>query len=253
MLDDPWFYAAAVPALLIIGISKGGFGGGLGIVGVPLMSLVISPVQAAAILLPVLCLMDLFGVAAYRSVWDRRNMRIIVPGATAGIVLGALTFTLLSDTVVRLLIGLLAIGFTLHHWLAPRLRAAPSAARGPRVLPGVAWSGLSGYTSFIAHAGGPPISVYLLPQQMGKTLFVGTTVVFFTAVNYLKLVPYAWLGQFDVSNLLTSLALAPLAPVGIGLGLVLHRRVDEALFYRLVYAFLFGTGLKLVYDGIGGL
>ena len=247
MLTDPWFYAVAVPALLLIGISKGGFGGGFGTVGVPMMALVIPPTQAAAILLPVLALMDLVGLYTYRGLWDREQMKILAPGAVVGIVLGALTFAITSEDAVRLIIGAIAVGFTLWRFVgvfrAPEQKAKPSWTKGSF------WSGVGGYTSFVAHAGGPPLNVYLLPQHLDKTQYVGTTVVFFALVNYVKLVPYGILGQFDVTNLATSAVLAPLAPVGVLMGVVLHRRISQELLFRVVYAGLLLTGVKLLWDG----
>lgn len=247
MLDDPWFYAAAIPALLLIGISKGGFGGGFGTVGVPMLALVIPPTQAAAILLPVLALMDLVGLYTYRGLWDRQQMKILAPGAVAGIVLGAVTFAVTSEDAVRLIIGGIAVGFTawrfVGSFVANQVRANPSWSKGSF------WSGVAGYTSFIAHAGGPPLNVYLLPQQLDKTQYVGTTVVFFALVNYVKLVPYGMLGQFDVTNLATSAVLTPLAPIGVLMGVFLHKRVSQALLFQVVYAGLLVTGVKLLWDG----
>ena len=112
------------------------------------------------------------------------------------------------------------------------------------------WSALSGVTSTLAHAGGPPLAIYLLRQQLDKTLFVGTTVVFFSLVNYAKIIPYAWLGQFDLANLTASLVLLPLAPLGMALGVWLHHRLSDRWFYRISYAVLFASGCKLVLDAI---
>jgi uncharacterized membrane protein YfcA len=249
MLTDPWFYAAAVPALLIVGISKGGFGGGLGVIGVPMLALVISPTQAAAILLPVLCLMDLIGLYSYRGAFDRGLMKILAPGAVAGLALGAVTFAITSDEAVKLIVGVIAVGFTVWQWVV-RARVAELRSR-PSVAKGTFWSTVSGYTSFIAHAGGPPLSVYMLPLRLDKTAFVGTTVVYFALVNYVKLIPYALLGQFDATNLVTSAVLAPLAPAGVLLGVVLHRKLDEKVLYAAVYAALLITGVKLLWDGAG--
>lgn len=247
MLTDPWFYAVAVPALLIIGISKGGFGGGLGVVGVPMLALVISPTQAAAILLPVLCLMDLVGLYSYRGAFDRSLMRVLAPGAIAGILLGAFTFAFTSEDAVRLIVGAIAVGFTLWQFVLRRRVEQQRAA--PSVLGGSFWASVSGYTSFVAHAGGPPLSVYLLPLRLDKTTFVGTTVVYFAVVNYAKLIPYGLLGQFDATNLTTSAVLLPLAPAGVALGVILHRRLREDVLYDVVYAALLVTGLKLLWDG----
>ena len=250
LIDDPFFYALAVPAMLLVGISKGGFGGGVGLIGTPMLALVTTPTRAAAILLPILCAMDIVGVVAYRRSWDPVNMRILVPGSVLGILLGTATFRFLDENLIRLLIGGLALAFVLRYWLAKGPAAEPTA---PDRRKGSLWAALSGFTSFVAHAGGPPLSVYLLPQNMDKTLFVGTTVIYFAFVNYLKLIPYSFLGQFSAENLLTSVLLLPLAPAGMWLGIWLHRRIDERLFYQTVYVMLAVVGLKLLYDGLGPL
>ncbi len=250
MITDPLFYAAAIPALLLTGISKAGFGSGMGILAVPLIALTMPATQAAAIMLPILCVMDLAALWVYRGQWSRENMKIMLPGGIAGIVLGALTFRYVSEPGLKLMLGAVAIGFLLQHWrsAAARLeKTAPAKGRG------YFWSTLSGYTSTLAHAGGPPMSIYLLPQRMDKALLVGTTVVFFTVMNYVKLIPYTLLGLFDASNLATSAGLAPLGIVGIFCGVWLRTHIDEVLFYRLCYGFLFVTGLKLLYDGASRL
>jgi len=251
LISDPLFYVVVIPAVLLVGISKGGFGGGVGLIGTPMVALVTTPTRAAAILLPILCAMDLVGVIAYRKSWDPVNLRILVPGSVLGILVGAATFRFLDENLIRLLIGSLALAFVLRYWLARGPAAVPTA---PDRCSGSLWAALSGFTSFVAHAGGPPLSVYLLPQNMDKTLFVGTTVVYFAIVNYVKLVPYSLLGQFSGENLVTSLLLSPLAPLGMWLGIWLHRRIEEKLFYQSVYLMLAVVGLKLLYDGVvGGL
>jgi uncharacterized protein len=249
-ITDPFFYMAAIPAMIIIGISKGGFGGSLGMLGVPLITLFISPVQAAAILLPILCLMDIFGLIAYRRGADWKNLWCLLPGALFGITVGALLFQYLNDDIIRLIIGLMAVVFTLNHWLKPKLDTPP---HGASIIKGSLWGSLSGFTSFVAHAGGPPLQFYMLPQKINKTLFVGTSVWFFFAVNYIKLIPYAYLGQFSAENLGTSLLLLPLAPIGIWCGVKAHDKVPEQLFYKIAYAALFIVGLKLLWDAFNGL
>ncbi len=155
----------------------------------------------------------------------------------------------MSPARLRLLLGIVAISFTLNHWLQVNSsKSSEQSLFGPAV--GVAAAAVAGFTSFIAHAGGPPITMYLLRRGINRTQFVATTVVFFAVVNYVKLAPYAWLGQFDASNLKTSLVLAPLAPLGIGMGVWLHNRVTDRFFFRLAYAMLFVVGVKLIYDGI---
>src|SRR3990167_8267991 len=162
---DPWFYAAAIPAVILSGISKGGFGGGLGIMSVPIMSLVISPVQAAAILLPVLCLMDLFGLWVYRNQWDPVNLKILIPGSIAGIILGTLLFRYLTPEFIKLLLGAIAILFTLDYWTSPWRDRLEHTGK-PDVVWGTLAGIVSGVTSFIAHAGAPPVTMYLLPQRL---------------------------------------------------------------------------------------
>jgi hypothetical protein len=247
-LADQWagysaaFYAAATFGILLTGVFKGGFGGGPG-------GIAVAPADAAGIVLPILCAMDIFGLLAYRNNWSRHHVRVLIPGALLGIVLGALAFGVVPVEWVRLLIGLIAVTFTLNRWfdLAQRLGAK---AGKPGPLIGFLSGATSGLTSTMAHAGGPPLLVYLLPQRMEKTVFVGTSVVFFAIVNYLKLIPYGLLGQLSTNNLGLSLLFAPLAPLGIWLGLRLERRIPEKPFYRLSYAILFATGCKLIYDSL---
>lgn len=248
MIEDPRFYLLAVPAVLILGISKGGFGGGLGSLAVPLVALVVSPVQAAAVLLPILCVMDVHGAWVYRGRWDTGNLKILMPAALIGLAAGTATFSYLDARAIRIIIGAVAVGFTVHHWIRGLL--ATRRSRGASIGRGTFWGAVSGFTSFIAHASGPPLGVYLLPQRMDKTRFLATTIVFVLFMNYVKLVPYAWLGQFSGENLLTSLALLPIAPFGMWLGIWLHRVVPEELFYRVCYLLLFLAGLRLLYDGV---
>jgi uncharacterized membrane protein YfcA len=243
---------AAVPAVILFGIAKGGFGSGLGVLAVPLIAMVVSPVQAAAILLPILCLMDLVGLWAYRGKWIWPELRILLPASLIGIIAGTLLFEYMNPPRLRLLLGVIAVAFTLHHFLQAYLNnVTPQKHFGPGL--GMGAAAAAGFTSFIAHAGGPPITMYLLRRGINRTQFVATTVVFFAVVNYVKLVPYTWLGQFDASNLRTSLMLAPLAPVGMGIGIWLHHRVTDRFFFKVAYAMLFVVGLKLMFDGINGV
>ncbi|WP_366655736.1 sulfite exporter TauE/SafE family protein [Fodinicurvata sp. EGI_FJ10296] len=252
MIEDPIFYLLAVPAVLIAGISKGGLGGGLGIVAVPMMALAIGPVQAAAIMLPILCVMDLHGLWLYAGQWSRPNMATMIPGAMVGTVVGTLSFQYLDPAAIQLLIGIIALAFVAYRF-APVSQVLVEQPAGGKPLSGVVWGAVSGFTSFVAHAGGPPASVHLLPQRLHKTEFVGTTVVFFTVVNYVKLVPYWFLDQFPVGNLMTAGILLPLAPLGMWVGWILHHRISQGWFYAICYVFLTITGVKLTWDGIVAL
>ena len=249
LLSDPWFYAVAIPAVLITGVSKSGFGGALGVVSVPIMALVISPVQAAAILLPILCLMDLMGLWAYRGKWALGELRLLLPAALLGIGAGTLLFGVVNAAVLRLVLGSLALVFAIHYWT--RLQS-PAGGQPPPVSRTIGFisAAASGFTSFIAHAGGPPLHMYLLRRSLDKTTFVATTVTFFTVVNYVKLVPYAWLGQLAVDNLKTSLILAPLAPLGVKAGHYLVRRSTPSFYYTVISFALVLVGAKLLWDGV---
>jgi len=249
LITDPWFYVAAIPAVLLFGIAKGGFGGGLGVLAVPLMALVVSPLQAAAILLPILCLMDLVGLWVYRGQWIWPELRILVPASVIGIAAGTLLFGFMSPATVRIIVGIVAIVFTLHFVYSTRRQ--PDAALPPfPPAAGVVAGAAGGFTSFIAHSGGPPISMYLLRRPLDRTDFVATTVLLFAVINYVKLLPYGWLGQLSAGNLVTSLVLAPLAPIGVYTGVWLHRRISDRFFFGLMYVLLFVVGCKLLYDGV---
>jgi uncharacterized membrane protein YfcA len=246
VITDPLFYALAVPAVLIAGISKGGFGGGVGIIAVPMMALAISPFEAAAIMLPILCVMDLVGWWGYRRRWYRPHMGKLLAAAMVGTAAGMLTFHWMDEHAVRLLVGVLAVGFPLYQrsGIAERIYRKPP---GPGA--GMFWCTLSGYTSFIIHAGMPPFAIYLLGLRLDKTIYVGTTVIFFAIVNYAKIVPYWWLGLLNPGNMTTALVLIPLAPLGIWVGMWLRDRVPQRLFYDLVHLSLVATGAKLIWDG----
>lgn len=244
MITDPWFYACAIVAVLIVGIAKGGLGGGVAIVGVPLMSLTIAPVKAAAIMLPILLLMDVFAVRVWWKRWDATILRTMFPGALLGTLVGLATFRILSNDAMRLLVGAMAMAIAIAWYIGPPHTDTKPAS----MLRGTFWSTLSGFTSFGIHAGGPPIQAYLLPQRLDKSLFQATTVAFFFVVNWLKLPAYAWLDQLDLNNLSTSLILAPLAPLGIWIGRIAHDRIDESAFYHVIYGSLIVIGSKLIYD-----
>ncbi|HEX7929101.1 MAG TPA: sulfite exporter TauE/SafE family protein [bacterium] len=247
IITNPWFYAAAIPAILVTGISKGGFAGGLGILAVPLMSLTMPPKEVAGIMLPILCLVDAISVWAYRRQYDLVNLRILMPSAIIGNLIGTFTFTWFDDRAIGFMVGVIAVVFTLVYWLS---RASDKPPTQPSLAKGTFWGTVSGFTSFVSHVGGPPVSVYLLPQRMEKTLYAGTTVMYFAWINFTKLPAYWYLGQLSLPNLTMSLVLAPLAAVGTLLGVWLHGRVNATVFYRIIYTLVFLSGAKLVYEGV---
>ena len=244
LITDPLFYAVAIPAVLLLGVSKSGFGAGFGSLAVPMMALAVTVPQAAAILMPVLLVMDLLGMAAFRNNVDRQLLRFLLPFGLLGIVIGTLLFKMLDAKVVAGIVG----GFTLL-FLAQRLLfpPKPDSPPPPRWL-GALLTTTSGFTSFIAHAGGPPINAYVIPLKLTPVLFTGTMAFFFFFINLAKWIPYAWLGLLDMRNMLTSLALLPFAPIGVWVGVRIAHRIHPVLFYRLVYSGMFLTGIKLVWD-----
>lgn len=244
LITDPFFYAVAIPAVLLLGVSKSGFGAGFGSLAVPMMALAVTVPQAAAILMPVLLVMDLLGMAAFRKNVDHRLLRFLLPFGLLGIVIGALLFKVLDAKVVAGIVG----GFTLL-FLAQRLLFPPRAdSPPPPQWVGALLTATSGFTSFIAHAGGPPINAYVIPLRLSPVLFTGTMAFFFFFINLSKWIPYAWLGLLDLRNMLTSLALLPFAPIGVWVGVRIAHRIQPLLFYRLVYTGMFLTGVKLVWD-----
>lgn len=244
LITDPVFYLVAVPAVLLLGVSKSGFGAGFGSLAVPMMALVVTVPQAAAILMPVLLVMDLMGMAAFRQHVDRTLLRFLLPFGLAGVFIGALLFKLLDARLVAGIVGVVTLLF-----LAQRLLFPPKADHPPppRWL-GALLAATSGFTSFIAHAGGPPINVYVIPLRLSPVLFTGTMAFFFFFINLSKWVPYAWLGLLDWRNMATAVALLPFAPLGVWIGVRIAHRIHPVLFYRFVYAGMFLTGCKLVWD-----
>lgn len=246
MLSDPIFILAAIFAVLVTGISKGGLGG-LGLFAVPIMSLTISPVQAAGIMLPILIIMDWMGVWAYRKHWDKRMLWLILPGALIGIALGGLVADRVSEDFVRGCVGVIAVTFPIYSVLKARILKGSDWLQHNKPM---AWiAGIAaGFTSFVAHAGGPPYQAYVLQQGLEKRIYAGTAIMFFFVVNAVKLIPYAMLGQFDKTNLMTSAALIPIAPIGVLIGVWLVKRIDEVVFYRIIQSLIFITGVKLLWD-----
>ena len=246
MIDDPAFYAVAIPAVLMMGLAKSGFGAGFGALAVPLMALAIPVPQAAAIMLPLLAIMDALGLAAFLRDFDRSLIRLLLPAGLIGTLVGTLLFGALSSATVAAVVGALTLAFVAVRVLWPPRADAPPP---PRWL-GFVLGTTSGFTSFVAHAGGPPVAFYLLPLRLAPVAFTATTAVFFAAVNTSKWIPYAWLGLIDGTNMLTALVLAPIAPVGVWLGVKFVRRVPQKLFYRLFDLSMLATGAKLLWDGL---
>lgn len=240
------FYATAIPAVLLMGLSKSGFGAGLGALAVPLMALVTPVPQSAALLMPAMLLIDIVSVAAFRRDVDKSLLKLLIPFGLLGTLVGTLLFRVLDGRTVAALVGLFTLAFLAQRWLIPPRADSPPP---PRWAGGVLAT-LSGFTSFVSHTGGPPLNAYVIPLRLPPVQFAATLAVFFFCINLAKWVPYAWLGLFDARNLATSMLLLPFAPIGVWAGVRIARRISPVLFYRLINVGMLLTGCKLLWDGL---
>jgi uncharacterized protein len=243
---DPLFYVVALIAVILVGIAKGGFSG-MGALGTPIMALVIDPVRAAAILLPILLVQDVVGVWAFRKTWDKDLLIVMLPAAFAGIFLGWVTAAFVSVAVVEGIVGGVALLFGANqlfgrNMFSGNLRAMPSRCFG------IPFGVVSGFTSQIAHAGGPPYQMWATSRRYDREMFAGTSALYFAAVNWAKVPAYAALGQFSRDNLTLSAILLPVAVISTFAGVWLVRRVSTARFYTVIYTLMMIVGIKLIYD-----
>jgi uncharacterized membrane protein YfcA len=253
MITDPVFYLLAVPAVILLGLAKGGFAG-IGVIAVPLMALAVSPVLAASITLPILIVQDVVSVWAFRKSWSGRILALMLPSAAVGIFAGYALAAFVKPGAVELAVGAISVSFALQRLWVER-RSGPFV--DPRVE-GVPWRGVlagvaAGFTSQISHAGGPPFQMYVLPKRLPRDTFIGTSALFFAAVNWMKVPAYLALGQFTRQALTTAAVLLPLAIVSTYAGVWLVRRVPSERFYQVIYLLLIAVGGKLAWDGARSL
>lgn len=248
MPQDPTFYLFAIPAVLVIGLAKGGFSG-LGALAMPLMALGIDPIAGAAILLPILIVQDVVSVAAFRKSWDPHVLAVMLPGAIAGVVLGWWYAASVSSNGVLVCVGAIALLFGLYRLWVERGGRIAASSRSPAWV-GALFGVATGFTSQIAHAGGPPFQMWVMPRRLPRDAFIGTTAIFFAALNWIKVPAYVALGQFTRANALATLALLPFAIAGSLAGIWLIRKVSPERFYTLVYALMVVAGAKLLWDGL---
>jgi uncharacterized protein len=248
IIADPYFYCAAIPAVIMLGLAKGGFAS-VGTTATPLLALYLPPLEAAALLLPILISQDLISIYVYRRDWDASNLKILLPGAVIGMAFGWLIASHVSDNAVRLAVGSIGVAFVFYMWL----RRAVVDPKRMSAAGGVFWGALSGFTSFMTQGGGPPFQIYVLPQRLPKLVLVGTTTMFFATVNAMKIVPYFMLGQFTPQNLSTSLVLLPVAVAANFGGVWLVRHTPTEIFYRIAYVLLLMISLTLLWQGFSQL
>lgn len=247
-MDGTWFWIAALAAAMLVGMGKGGLPV-VGMLSVPVLSLVISPVAAAGLLLPVYVVSDVFGIYAYRGAFDRRVVAIMAVGGTLGVGIGWATASMVPEAVVTAVVGLIGLVFA----VSLLVRRGPQVPRTAQVGPGLFWAVLTGFTSFVSHAGGPPYQVYVQPLGLTKAVFAGTTTVLFGYINAIKLVPYLALGQINMGSLQVAAVLALPAALAVFAGVRLVRVIPERLFFRLVTWALLLISIKLIRDGVMGV
>jgi len=247
MITDPRFYVFALPIVFLVGLSKGGFLPGIGVLGVPLLSLLVSPTVAAGILLPVLIVMDWVGVWSFRKTFDLVHLKAFLPGALVGTGIGWATAAYVTDAQIQIIVGVIGLAFMAYN-LFLRAWAMPTVPPGPRM--GAVLGTTAGFTSFISHAGGPLMQIYLQPQKLPPALFAGTTIMCFAAINAIKFVPFLSLGLINARSIGTDLALLPMAVIAALCGVWLAKRVPQEPFYAVANVCLAVVSAELNREGV---
>jgi len=238
-------YLFAAIGVFFFGIAKGGFAGPISMLAIPLMSLVMSPLKAAGILLPLLVLMDIIAIFIFWKKWDVKILKIIIPASIIGIIFGTFTFQYTTENQIRLIIGIITILFVIISVVQKN-----NLLLRPTKIKGYFWAGTSGYTSFLIHAGAPPMNFYMLPLKLDKITYIGTATYAYFIINLVKLIPYYYLNLLGPSNLRISFYLIPIAIISVGIGYYLQKIISEKIFFNIIYILLFVSGLKLIYDAI---
>ena len=249
MPEDASFYLLAIPAVLLVGLAKGGLSG-MGALGMPLLALAMDPVQAAGILLPILIAQDVVGVAAFRKTWDGYVLAVMLPSAVIGVVLGWWFAASVSSAAVLVAVGGISLLFGLYRLWIERGGRIAASSRSPTWV-GTMFGVATGFTSQVAHAGGPPFQMWVMPRRLGRDVLIGTTAIFFAVLNWIKVPAYVALGQFTMDNAMTTLVLLPFALLGSFAGVRLVRRIAMERFYTIAYALMVLAGAKLLWDGLG--
>ena len=242
---DPTFLAFASFGVFVFGISKGGVPGPIAMLAVPVMSFAMSPLQAAGILITLLIIINFSDIYLYWKKWLNNIVKIIIPASIIGILFGTFTFQYTNENQIRIVVGAISIIFVLVSFIQRN-----NLLLKPTNIKGYFWSSIAGYTSFLIHAGNPPINFYMLPLKLDKVSFIGTMTLAFLVINVVKLIPYYYVGLLAPSNLIVSLMLLPLAFVIVLFGYFLQKKIPEKLFFNIVYILLFLSGCKLIFDGV---
>ena len=243
------FFLIAAPAVVFAGVSKGGFGSGAAFAAASVLALIVPPGLALGVMLPLLMLIDVASLRPYWGKWRWAEARLLVISGVPGVAFGAALYTLVDDDFLRILIGAISVAFVMWR-LVLRLGWIKMGQHPFGSTIGALAGFTAGFTSFVSHAGGPPIAVYLLSKGITKTQYQATTVLVFWVINIAKFVPYAFLGMFTLQTGIANLMLAPFALFGAWLGVKAHHLVSERLFFGFTYVILAITGLKLIWDGL---
>lgn len=242
------FWTLAVVAATCVGVSKGGWPV-IGMLSVPLLSLVISPVVAAGMLLPVYVVSDIFGLYAYRHAFNKRVVLVIAVSGTIGVAVGGLTAHLVEEAFVTLIVGVVGLLFAIFMMVRDTLTGEE---REGKLASGIFWGILTGFTSFVSHAGAPPYQIWVLPQRLSKVVFAGTSTITFAYINAIKLIPYYMLGQINLESLKVATILMVPASIAVFVGVKMVKVVSDKLFFRIVIGALFIVSIKLIWDGVTG-
>ncbi|WP_341367639.1 sulfite exporter TauE/SafE family protein [Yoonia sp. BS5-3] len=244
------FWIVASLAAFFMGLSKGGMPI-IAMLSVPLMALIMDPALAAGLLLPIYIVADWYTIYLFRKAFSVRNLKILIPAAFVGVVIGFLSVSHVPANALKLLLAAIGIYFVTDS-VFKRLRRKQSPARPADVPRGAFWGTVAGLTSYIAHSGGPPYQVYILPQKLDKMTYLGTTAILFACINLMKVGPYIWAGQLTWDSFTQSLWLAPMALFGAWSGARISKILPERIFYLLIETALGLMSLKLLYEGLTG-
>ena len=239
------FFLTVVPAIILFGVAKSGLGGSVSLISIPLMTFVMPLNQALAILLPILIFSDFISAYKFRKEFDLNTLKLMVPFAAIGAIIGASTFSFLSESYLKFILGVMGFVFTFHYFFLKKDANKPVPAN---YFKGAICSAVAGFTSFYAHSGGTPTSIYLLPLRLKKEIYVGTRIIFFTCINLVKLPFYLYLSMVNTSSFTQSLILLPLSVFGIFVGYKLLKIIEESLFYNAIYILILVASTKLIID-----
>ena len=239
------FFLTVVPAIILFGIAKSGLGGSVSLISIPLMTFVMPLNQALAILLPILIFSDFISAYKFRKEFDLNTLKLMVPFAAIGAIIGASTFSFFSESYLKFILGVMGFVFAFHYFFLKKDANKPVEAN---YFKGAICSAVAGFTSFCAHSGGTPTSIYLLPLRLKKEIYVGTRIIFFTCINLVKLPFYLYLSMVNTSSFTQSLILLPLSVFGIFVGYKLLKIIEESLFYNAIYILILVASTKLIID-----